>query len=275
MQWHPYFAKLLRPLLEDYFDVQINVPVGDAPREADLVLVRRKAPGKLPFHGLWKHLTSWNVLEYKGPTASARFGDLDLLVELGLGIHRRLREKQNASLMRAAHEVSFWYLTHHLGKRFLRQAARTLGSLDTLGPGIWRCTLLGRLIFLVNGEELPVETDSLPFHILEPETTEREQAIARVLIDQPNLLPTLGNWVLSLHPALLREITKMARTKQLNPKIKPLVEFLGIDEVAKQLSDDKEIPDADKENLARRLLASLAPARRRAFRKSLREENCD
>ncbi len=163
MQWHPYFAKLLRPLLEDYFDVQINVPVGDAPREADLVLVRRKTPGKLPCHGLWKHLTSWNVLEYKGPTASARHGDLELLVELGLGIHRRLREKQMTSPAPATFDVSFWYLTHHLGRRFLRQAEQMLGSIEQFGPGIWRCKLLGHLIFLVSAEELPVEVDSCRF----------------------------------------------------------------------------------------------------------------
>src|SRR5260370_21894127 len=31
MQWHPLFAQLLRPLVQDYYEVQTNVPVGDAP----------------------------------------------------------------------------------------------------------------------------------------------------------------------------------------------------------------------------------------------------
>ena len=31
-QWHPLFAKLLRPLVEGHYEVQINVPVGEAPR---------------------------------------------------------------------------------------------------------------------------------------------------------------------------------------------------------------------------------------------------
>ena len=35
MQWHPLFAQLLRPLLEKDYDIQINMPVGDLPREAD------------------------------------------------------------------------------------------------------------------------------------------------------------------------------------------------------------------------------------------------
>ena len=40
MQWHPLFAKMLRPLVQDYYEVQTNLPVGDAPRAADIVLVQ-------------------------------------------------------------------------------------------------------------------------------------------------------------------------------------------------------------------------------------------
>jgi hypothetical protein len=82
-QWHPKFADLLRPLVEQYYDVQTNVPVGDVPRAADLVLLRRKKDAP-PFRGLWRHLRTWNVIEYKGPSVSARIDDIDLLVELGL-----------------------------------------------------------------------------------------------------------------------------------------------------------------------------------------------
>src|SRR5438552_16282206 len=82
------------------------------PREA----ARRTATGPLPFRGLWKYLTPWNVLEFKGPTVSARLRHLDLLFELGLGIHRRLNEiqkKEGRSLI-SADEISFWYLVHRL-----------------------------------------------------------------------------------------------------------------------------------------------------------------
>lgn len=79
-QWHTAFAYLLRPIMEDYYDVDTNVPVGDLPREADIVLLRRTARGIPPFHGLWRRLTEWNVLEYKGPCVSPRLNDIDLLV---------------------------------------------------------------------------------------------------------------------------------------------------------------------------------------------------
>jgi hypothetical protein len=85
IQWHPLFAQLLRPWLEQYYDVQTNVSVGDVPREADIVLLRRTTNRALPFTGLWRHLTRWNVLEYKGPTVSARLEAIDLLIEFGAG----------------------------------------------------------------------------------------------------------------------------------------------------------------------------------------------
>src|SRR5438132_1712958 len=77
-QWHPTFAQLLRPLVEGHYEVKTDVPVGDLPRQADIVLLRRTSRGPLPFRGLWQYLTTWNVLEFKGPTVSPRSEDLDL-----------------------------------------------------------------------------------------------------------------------------------------------------------------------------------------------------
>ena len=35
MQWHPILADLLRALVQDYYEVRTDVPVGDLPRKAD------------------------------------------------------------------------------------------------------------------------------------------------------------------------------------------------------------------------------------------------
>ena len=37
-------------------------------KEADLLLVRRTSEQPLPYQGIWRHLTTWNVVEFKGPT---------------------------------------------------------------------------------------------------------------------------------------------------------------------------------------------------------------
>src|ERR1700678_2189245 len=94
MQWHPVFAALLRPLVQDSYEVTTNVPVGDLPREADVVLLRRTAAVATPFSGLWQHLTPLNVLELNGPPVDARLRALGLLAEVGLGIDRRFNEER-------------------------------------------------------------------------------------------------------------------------------------------------------------------------------------
>src|ERR1700736_841026 len=134
-QWHPVFAQLLRPAVQDYYDVQTTVPVGDAPREADFVLLRRTAAQPLRFQGLWRNLTTWNILEFKGPTVSPRRGDVDLLVELCLGIDRRLRHGQARP---GSEEVSFWYRANRLGRRFVNEAEGKLRTLEPMGAGLWR-----------------------------------------------------------------------------------------------------------------------------------------
>jgi hypothetical protein len=146
-QWHPIFAQLLRPVVEAYYEVETTVPVGDAPREADFVLLRRTASAKPPFRGLWRHLTTWNILEFKGPSVSPRREDVESLIELGLGIDRRLRERRTEQGQRPLEpeEVSFWYLANHLGGRFVREAERKLGPWSRSAPacgaagcsGVW------------------------------------------------------------------------------------------------------------------------------------------
>jgi hypothetical protein len=214
-QWHPIFAQLLRPLVEAHYEVLTKVSVGDAPREADLVLLRRTSAGPPPFTGLWRWLAPWNVLEFKGPTVSARLADLDALVELGLGIHRRLNEdraqQRQARVERP--DVAFWYLANHLGRRFLRDARDLLGPLEALGAGVWRAPLLRRSLVLVSGRAVPVDRDSLPVHVLAVEPEEHKRELGRVLERNLDLWPAYGPWLASAFPALAKEITQMGRTK--------------------------------------------------------------
>ena len=151
-QWHPIFTQLLRPMVEDYYEVQTTVPVGDAPREADLLLLRRISAATPPFTGLWRHLTPWNVFEFKGPSVTPRRRDVELLIELGLGIDRRLRSQRGSggSISPRPSDVSFWYLANRLSKRFLRGVEEKLRALEPLGPGLWRCHCLQRMVFWVS-----------------------------------------------------------------------------------------------------------------------------
>src|SRR5262245_22516077 len=258
-QWHPLFAQLLRPVVESHYEVQTNVPVGDAPRMADLLLLRRISGQPLPFRGLWKHLTTWNVLEFKGPTVSPRIRDLPLLVELGLGIDRRLNEertKQNLPLL-AAGEVSFWYVANHLGRRFLRDARHLLGFLEPCASGLWRCGILQRTLFLVSSIEVVVESDSLPLHILGKRPRATELAVARLVLEQPGLWRLYQPLLANFHREVWEEVTIMAKGsgKTMKPNFDPLVEILGMKEVLRMLGPKRVLEELG----AKRVLDEMGP----------------
>lgn len=298
MQWHPIFAQLLRPVVEVHFEVRTGMAVGDAPREADVVLLRRTSPGVAPFTGLWRWLTVWNVLEFKGPTVSARLEDLPALVELGLGVHRRLNEEEEKQRRPrvARPDVSFWYLANHLGRRLLRAAGELLGPLEPLGAGVWRARCLTHPILLVSGQDVPVDRDSLPVHLLALEPESKLRTVAQVLQRNTDLLPVLGPWMAIFHPGLSREVEQMARTRTkkfaLNFRpiielvgwreiirqtgLKPLIEEVGlktvINEVGlKQLVDEVGLKQLMDEVGVDQLVAALTPQERRRLQRRLME----
>jgi len=296
-QWHPIFAQLLRPLVEDYYEVQTTVPVGDAPREADILLLRRLGRGTPPFQGLWRHLTSWNVLEFKGPTVSPRRGDVELLVELGLGIDRRLRRTVAGGRSIPEAAVSFWYLANRLGTRFIHNITRRMRVLEQLGPGLWRGELLGRGVYWASSVDLPVEPDALPLHIVGQEPLEKEREAARLIAARPELQTVYSGWMASLHAAAWKEVEEMARTKgkpfvlDVRPAIeslglKKVIEQVGLDRVIEAVGRDRVIEAVGMEKLmenvderdvikhfgVRRLFANLSPADRRELKRQLEAE---
>jgi hypothetical protein len=266
MQWHPLFAQLLRPLLENYYEVQTNVPVGDAPRQGDVVLVQRTWAGASPFHGLWRWLSPCNVLEFKGPTVSARVEDLDALLELGFGIERRLNEQRAKDGVQtlARRDMSFWYLANHLGRRFLSAARELAGPVEELAVGVWRISVWQRSLVLVSNRAVAVERDSLPVHLLttEPEATRRE--IGRLLVAEPELWKSYGNWLTSVWPSLVEEVRIMSRKKGEAPffNVRPLVEHLGWQEILRQTGVENlaaQLNDEQRQKLLRLLQEPASP----------------
>jgi hypothetical protein len=181
-QWHPWLALLLRPHIEGYYELQIELPVGDVPRQADIALVRRTCVAEPPFRGVWRHLTTWNILEYKGPTVSPRESDLPLLIEVGLGIGRKLNAERRRQRQRALpdSEISFWYIANRLGQRFRSDAGKRLGRLQSFGEGLWRAEAVGFSCYFVSTVDLPVDDDSLPLHIPWDRTAREGKASWRI-----------------------------------------------------------------------------------------------
>jgi hypothetical protein len=244
MQWHPIFAHLLRPLVQDYYEVRTDVPVGDLPRQADLVLLRRTAPA--PFVGIWRHLTPWNVLEFKGPTDDPGLRDLDLLLEVELGIDRRLNEdrQQQRQPPLTRGDVSWWYLANHVGSRFRAEAERLLGqALQPQEEGVWQCPALGHVLMLVSRDQLAVDRESVPLHLVTQEPVERELLVAQEVVRQPGYWDTYGSWLAYLHPNLWEEVQQMIRTTGLEPTLdlKPLIDLVGLKQLVDQVGLQKVI----------------------------------
>jgi hypothetical protein len=256
-QWHPAFVQLLRPSVGEHYEVKTSVPVGDAPRLADIVLLRRTSEGSLPFRGLWQHLTTWNVLEFKGPTVSPRAEHLDLLVELGLGIDRRLNEERERAgrAPLAPTEVSFWYVANHIGRRFLAGCREAAGELEDLGPGVWRCTVLRRPVFLVSGIDLPVEPDSLPMHLIGRESQEREREVGEFLLRHPALWREYGGFLAALHPKVWKEVEAMAKTRQRGFvfDLEPLVQTVGLKKLLDVFGDERVVEQLGAARVAKLL----------------------
>jgi hypothetical protein len=272
-QWHNAFAFLLRPIVEQYFEISTNVPVGELPREADVVLVHRKERGFSLLDGIWRRLTAWNILEYKGPTVSPRSGDIDLLAELGLGIHRRLNEenKKNKKTLAPASEVSFWFLAHHLGRGFYDILVRRgLGRVEILEPGVWQCWMLKHPMFLVSSSKLPVAPGNLPLHMLGIGSEAKKSEVMRVLNENRELKQRYNEMWASLHPEQLQEFIEMARTskKGVTFHLMPLVELIGWKETIHQLGSDRLIDelfadDAKRKRALNRLVGHLSATEKR------------
>lgn len=265
IQWHPLFARLLRPYVERYYEVRTNLAVGDLPRQADIVLLRRLGTGPAPFTGLWRWLTAWNVLEFKGPTVTPRRRDLELLLEVGLGINRRLNSERERPL--AEREVSFWYIANRLGRRFLDEAKRRLGGLESIDGGAWRGQVLGFPCMLVSTVDLPIDNDSLPLHVIGAEPADVERQVGEFVTGDRERLSAYGGVFSVLHQRTWKELEAMAksRKRKLEFDIRPAVQSLGLAEVIRQIGPDEvlreivaHLPRAKRKELLRLLSADQA-----------------
>jgi hypothetical protein len=275
----PSSPKCFGPSCKEHYEIETNVPVGDAPRPADIVLIRRTSDRPPPFRGLLRNLTTWNIIEFKGRTVSARIRDLDLLVELGLGLDRRLNEERVRQKQRPLDEaeVSFWYIANHLGRRFLREAGARLGSIEEAAPEVWRSQLLLRPIFLIDGRTVPVDRESVPLHLVGEESQEIDEALAHVIVEEPGYWELYGSLLGVLHPNIIDEANQMATTKGKRDgwDLRPFIAKVGVKKYLEAV-ELRELIDAFgakkvvKELGVERILANLSTEDRQKLKDRLK-----
>ena len=257
-QWHPVFAELFRLA---------------TCREADFVLLRRTHPGQLPVAGLWRNLTPWNVLEFKGPTVSPRDEDLELLIELGLGIHRRLNDKQvkQGQPTLGPEALSLWFLANRLGRRLLRNWGRRLTGLEPHGPGVWRCWSAASICRW--------RRRACRFTYSPGSLGETEEAMARLVAGSTELWERYGPWLVSLHKAAFKGVEDMVRKMKgaLRPDLSAVIDLLGLEYVIEQAGLKRVIEEiglprvVDEVGGPKKFLAQLSPEQRQQFKQILEE----
>jgi hypothetical protein len=281
IQWHPLFIHLLRPRVEGYYEVRTGVPVGDLPREADLVLLRRIGAGRPPFQSLWRRLTTWNLLEFKGPTEDARPAHLPLLIELGLGIAHRLNEEQDRAGSRLVPEgqIAFWYLANRLGRRFQAEAGRLLGAVEEVAAGLWRTVVVGHPVHMVSTVDLAVDDDSLPLHVLALEPIAQERQVGQYVAARPERVEAYAGTFSLLHQAVWEEVVAMAGRKRrtLTLDFRPAIKSVGLAELIRQAGKENVVREIGAKDVVKELgveaiWAHLSPAQRRELKRRLAEE---
>ena len=82
-----------------------------------------------------------------------------------------------------------------------------------LAPGVWRAEVLRHPVFLVSVQDIPVERDSLPFHVLAGVPEKDVSTVANLLRSEEKLWPRFGAWLAVYDPATWQEIQSMSRAK--------------------------------------------------------------
>lgn len=169
---------------------------------------------------------------------------MSLLVELGLGIDRRLNQERRRQRLKPLEpeQASFWYVIRNLGERFLARARRRLGQIEEIEPGLWRSQVMQHLLFLISSEKFASEPDSVPLHLLLKRPQAQERELAHLVLEQPHYLEWYSRWLGSLHSEAWMEVREMARTKARelkfdldfiaeNVDVKDFAERLGIQRI--------------------------------------------
>ncbi len=245
-QWHPLFAYFLRQVLEGRYEILTNFAVGDVPREADVVVLRRNALRGPQLRHLWKWLTSWNIIEFKGPTVRPRESHLDLLVELGLGVARRLNDQRGRDKLRplTPHQISWWYVVREMPGSQRGKWERRVGRLSQVEAGLWRGTVLGYPLYLVSSIETPLDEESLPLHLLGARRPQEEAALAQYVLGHADAYCHYAPWMFALHTRVWKKeqaVSGKVIDDNLEIDWTPVVEEFGLDLLIRQIGLAKVI----------------------------------
>ena len=224
--WHPFLAQFLRQDYGDRLIIQEEVPLGEMPPRADLILIRRDPQVKLPFP--FSHLGETTLVEYKGP---GRRAGQEELVQLEIyGLLYQLREKR---WDRA--KLTLWLLASGFQRTISRKRGAYLRQERKVGAGVRGGRMDEFPAFLLDLTELPIERATLPLVMVSKGRQERE--VVEYVIDHVAECAAYLQPLLLLHAPMVKEVLTM---RQMTPEevgvdLKSIVSLFGEDRVIEAL----------------------------------------
>ncbi len=195
LYWHPFLAEMLRLSYADRLDVRENLPLGDLPLEADLLLIRRDPAAPLPYP--LDFLGPTTLVEFKSPTDTADQAALEQLEIYGLRYVRR------EGLARRD-DLTLWLMASQVAENVSRPGKAELTGARAVGPGVTRGTLDGFPTCVVDLQAVPFTPETLPLHMVA--TGKQERALAEFVVGHYRHYPRQLDVLTHLHEIPFMEV---------------------------------------------------------------------
>ena len=242
--WHPLLAQFLRHDYGDRLVIEAEVPLGEMPLRADLVLIRQRPAAQEPLPYPFNHLGWQTLVEYKGPEEAAQEADLQVLEIYGLLY--QLREGISARA-----DLTLWLVASRFAAKVSNPAGAYIEGLREVGPGV-RGGVLDRFpTFLVELDRLPLNEDTLPLLMVYKGPRERE--VVEYAWEHREKNPYYFLYVHFMHQDILQEVLAMRGMSLEELELTPqtLINAMGEEGVIRLLDEMKIIQTLGEERILR------------------------
>jgi hypothetical protein len=210
--WHTLHHELLLAQLGADYHLETDQPVGELPRRANTVLLRKPTPPTVRFNGVFSRLSLINVMEYNSPDEAATVDTLQHLIAVGTGMALRLRERpypnQPAFTLPG---LSLWLLTPSITAELESELMLRLHfrRRDNDAPGLFTGQIGFHPVNVVVYNRALVEEDTLSLRMLRCSSAYHEDW-AKILLAHPDwlqaLIPLLATYTPEIWRLLMEQI---------------------------------------------------------------------
>ena len=197
-QWHPVLVDGLRHLMGDRLRIEPEHAVAALPTRIDVLVISR--PGAAELGAPYDRLRPSTLVEVESPGDWATWRSLRKLYA-DAALYGLDQDAEDTA------QIGLWLVASRISAELLRTAARQVGPLEKVGPGLWEGHFVGSPLLIVHLHELPLTLAALP--LLMVYRGPREAEIARVALDQGVHDQFFAEQAVTFHPRAVQEVLRM------------------------------------------------------------------